>query len=132
MSGFNQKQKLFEPLYRNRHLRYTRTLYTNFLGHDHTTTSAPIDELLPWLAPNSLRPFDFDINGSPSYDQMQYLWRSQKSLKIVQLDIGHVDDGAISTVAKLIKNDVKALRSLKSVTELDLIIREDSGKLAPS
>ena len=59
---------------------------------------------------------------------MQHLWRSQKCLTNVQLDIDYVYNRRSPTVANLLSEDVGALRSLKSVNELSLRVGRNTSE----
>ena len=112
-----------------------RHIQTLRIGHTETNRYSRytnLIDLLEGLPRDTLKLFDFGTSGSLDYRQMQYLWRTQKSLTNLQLSTNVEHQSDLPTLNDIVTEDYETLRALKSVKQLSLKIGEatDSESLS--
>ena len=108
-------------------MRHVRTLSVGNTEPNRNKRYKSLVNILEGLPRDTLELFEFDNSGSLDYKQMQYLWRSQRSLTNLQLSIGLEDAYGLPTLTDIIDEDHDTLRSLRSVKHLSLKIGETTN-----
>ena len=114
--------KWLEPLYDNKGLQFVRDIEIGYSDlvckYGVYNICRPLERLLSSLRHDSLEGLRHGVHGKLSHNQMSRLWRTQKRLKEVHIEI---NNGTGSWTVEGLRNEgLRELQSLKLVEELSL------------
>ena len=114
--------KWLEPLYDNKGLQFVRDIemgYSNLVyKYGVYNICRPLERILSSLRHDSLEGLRHGVHGKLSHNQMSRLWRTQKRLKEVHIEI---NNGIGSWTVEGLRNEgLRELQSLKLVEELSV------------
>ena len=82
--------------------------------------SQPFQKMLQALPNDSLKKFEYDDCTQPGHEQLRLLWRRQKNLTNLQLEVNR--GSWTKPIEGIIKEDADLLTSLKSIQEISLFV----------
>lgn len=97
-------------------IQYVRTFEIGYSSFSEFVLCKSLDEFIPKLPANALTRFRYNPFAQPTHQGMQHLWKHQTNLTNLQLDFSLM----APSMTDLIKEDAATLRSLRSVSELEL------------